>query len=398
VGGVIGGRCLYPRSPMRTGDAPLCRGQTRWLSAVAGSSVAGVEMHLRGVCLPAREPVELWTDHGRISRSPVPGARTIAGDGFVVPGLVDMHSHPGAPEPGLPLDEAVLRADLLAHRDAGVTAVRVAGAPGRLPGWVGEDPELPRVISAGPWLSTPGLFFPSWGRAVAETELPDAAAEEAAAGDGWVKLRGDWIVDEETVAEPRLLPADVLAETVRRVHQVGARVAIHAMHETACRTAVEAGVDSLEHGMWLDHDLLPRMAAQGTALVPTYTPWAGQMAEIRALGPPARQWFLDGYARLGPLTVAAHAAGVAVLAGTDFRPHGTIAAEVRHLITGGLPADAALGAACWTAREFLGLPGLDDGAPADFVVYDRDPAADLHVLDHPARIVLRGRLVSPAPR
>jgi imidazolonepropionase-like amidohydrolase len=180
------------------------------------------------------------------------------------------------------------------------------------------------------------------------------------------------------------------------VHQAGGRVAIHAMHEIACRRAVEAGVDSLEHGLWLDSGLLPRMAAQGTALVPTYTPWAGQMEEILALRPPAREWFLDGYARLGPLTVAARAAGVAVLAGTDFRPHGTIAAEVRHLAAGGLPPEAALGAACWTAREFLGLPGLDDGARADFVVFDRDPVADLHVLDHPARVVLGGRLASPA--
>ena len=210
-------------------------------------------------------------------------------------------------------------------------------------------------------------------------------------------LTGDWIVDEETVADPRLLPADVLARAVRRVHEAGGRVAIHAMHDVACRRAVEAGVDSLEHGMWLAHDLLPRMAAQGTALVPTYTPWAGQMEEIRALRPPAREWFLDGYARLGPLTVAAHAAGVPVLAGTDFRPHGTIAAEVRYLAAGGLPPEAALGAACWTARAFLDLAGLEDGAPADFVVYDRDPLADLDELDRPAHVVLGGRLVSRAP-
>ena len=212
-----------------------------------------------------------------------------------------------------------------------------------------------------------------------------------------MKLRGDWIVDEQTVAEPRLLPADVLAAAVRRVHAAGGRVAIHAMHEVACCRAVEAGVDSLEHGMWLAHDLLPQMAAQGTALVPTYTPWAGQMDEIRALQPPAREWFLDGYARLGQLTVAAHAAGVAVLAGTDFRPHGTIAAEVRHLVSGGLSPEVAVGAACWTAREFLGLPGLDDGAPADFVVYDRDPVTDLDVLDRPAHVVLGGSLTGSGP-
>ncbi len=364
----------------------------------AGSSVSRVELHVRGVSLPGHRPVELWTNHGRISRSPVTGARTIADARFALPGLVDVHSHPGAPQPGQPLDELVLRADLLAHRDAGVTAVRVLGAPSRLPGWVGEDPELPLVISAGPWLSTPGLFFPGWGLEVAEADLADAAAEEAVAGDGWVKLRGDRIVDEETVAEPRLLPGGVLAAAVRRVHEVGGRVAIHAMHEVACRRAVEAGVDSLEHGMWLPHDLLSRMAAQGTALVPTYTPWAGQMKEILALRSPAREWFLDGYSRLGPLTVAANAAGVTVLAGTDFRPHGTIAAEVRHLAAGGLPPETALGAACWTAREFLGLPGLDDGAPADFVVYDRDPVADLYVLDHPAHVVLGGRIVCSAPR
>ncbi|HLH58777.1 MAG TPA: amidohydrolase family protein [Streptosporangiaceae bacterium] len=355
-----------------------------------------MELHVRGVFLPSREPAELWTDHGRISHRPVAGARTIASAGFVLPGLVDVHAHPGAPEPGRPLDEAMLRADLLAHRRAGVTAVRVAGSPGRLPGWVREDPDLPRVVSAGPWLSTPGLFFPGWGREVSEAELPEAATEEAVAADGWVKLRGDWVVDEETVAHPRLLPADVLAATVRRVHQAGGRVAIHAMHPVACCRAVEAGVDSLEHGLWLDHGLLPRMAAQGTALVPTYTPWAGQMAEIRALRSPAREWFLDGYGRLGPLTVAARAAGVPVLAGTDFRPHGTIAAEVRHLAGGGLPAGAAIGAACWTAREFLGLPGLDDGAPADFVIYGRDPAADLHVLDDPEHVVLGGRRVGGA--
>jgi imidazolonepropionase-like amidohydrolase len=234
------------------------------------------------------------------------------------------------------------------------------------------------------------MFFPGWGREVAEADLPDAAAEEALAGDGWVKLRGDWIVDEETHAAPRLLPPEVLAVTVRRVHEVGGRVAIHAMHADTCRWAVEAGVDSLEHGLWLDHALLPRMAAQGTALTPTYTPWAGQMDGIRELRSPAREWFLDGYARLGPLTVAAHAAGVTVLAGTDFRPHGTIAAEIRHLAAGGLPPEVAVGAACWTARAFFGLSGLDDGAPADFVVYDSDPIVDLTVLDRPVHVVLNG--------
>jgi imidazolonepropionase-like amidohydrolase len=355
-----------------------------------------VELHVRGTRLPDRQPVELWTDRGRISFAPVPGARTIAAAGFILPGLVDAHTHPGGPGPGQPLDEALLRVDLAAHQAAGVTALRAMGASARLPGWVAGAPGLPQVITTGPWLSTPGLFFPGVGRVVPEADLPAAAAQEAAA-DGWVKLRGDFIVDEQTHGAPALLPQEVLAATVRQVHQAGGRVAIHALHVQTCQRAVRAGVDSIEHGLWLDHDLLPQMAAQGTALTPTFTAWAGLAAGIGQLGQPARDWFSGGIARLGPLTVAAHAAGVTVLAGTDFRPHGMIAAEVRHLTACGLPPAVALGAACWTAREFLGLPGLADGAPADFVVYDRDPLADLGVLDHPVHVVRGGRPAAREP-
>lgn len=350
-------------------------------------------LHLRGQALPNGHKVELWTDGDRITYTRLPGARTLADKAVILAGLVDVHTHPGAGVPGEPLDEETLRADLLAHRDAGVTAVRVLGAPTRLPAWVHEDAELPRVLSAAPWLSTPGLFFPGWARYVDEDDLPDAAAEEAKA-HGWVKLRGDWIVDEETHAHPRILPATVMDETVRRVHDAGGRVAIHAMHATTCAAAVDAGVDSIEHGLWLDHSLLPRMAAQGTALAPTYTVWAAQLDAMRGLESPAREWFLNGHARLGPLTVAAHRAGVTVLAGTDSAPPGNLATEVRHLAAGGLPTDVALGAACWAARAFLGLPGLEEGAPADLVLYDRDPLADLTVLDHPAHVILRGNLVA----
>ena len=59
---------------------------------------------------------------------------------------------------------------------------------------------------------------------------------------------------------------------------------------------------------------------------------------------------------------------------------------MRELARYGMPADDALGAASWRAREWLGLDAaLDEGAPADFVVYDRDPLADLSALRTPKR-------------
>ena len=60
----------------------------------------------------------------------------------------------------------------------------------------------------------------------------------------------------------------------------------------------------------------------------------------------------------------------------------------------GLPASDALGAASWRARAWLGWNAtLDEGAPADFVVYPRNPLDDLGVLREPTAVVLRGRLV-----
>ena len=61
----------------------------------------------------------------------------------------------------------------------------------------------------------------------------------------------------------------------------------------------------------------------------------------------------------------------------------------------GLPTDYVLGAASWRGRAWLGWnAGLDEGDPADFVVYPRDPVADLSVLQEPAVVVLRGSVVA----
>ncbi|MFE9454121.1 hypothetical protein [Streptomyces sp. NPDC006739] len=84
---------------------------------------------------------------------------------------------------------------------------------------------------------------------------------------------------------------------------------------------------------------------------------------------------------------AAHEAGVTILAGT-------VISEIEWLVRAGLSREAALGAASWSARSYLGLPGLVDQAPADLVVYDTDPTLDTSALAHPSRIILRGRVIA----
>ncbi len=344
---------------------------------------------VRGTTLPDREHRTLVIDGDRLHVDERSTVELVSDGGWILPGLVDAHTHPGSEQPNSEYSDANLRQHLLDHRDAGVLLVRAPGSVEHVPAWVDEDPDLPRMHSAGHWLVQPGTFFEGAGRKVTHDELVTAAVEEATASSGWCKVVGDWRPGDPVV------PVEVLTELVTAVHAIGGRVAVHAQTEAGCHNAVMAGADSLEHGMHLDPSLLDRMAAQGTALVPTLTTFSKMSATVAKLERSALgDWLLAGWAGLAPTTLAAHEAGVTVLAGTDSVPFGEITSEVDWLLTAGLPAEVAVGAASWTAREWLGLPGrISDGVPADLVIYEEDPLVNPGVLAHPKRIILKGRVV-----
>ena len=86
-------------------------------------------LRIQGYALPEGEPIDLYADGDRWTTDPVPDSELVA-TGWILPGLVDAHTHPGAEEPGKPLDEVILRDDLRAHLAAGVTMIRSPG-PGR---------------------------------------------------------------------------------------------------------------------------------------------------------------------------------------------------------------------------------------------------------------------------
>lgn len=92
-------------------------------------------------------------------------------------------------------------------------------------------------------------------------------------------------------------------------------------------------------------------------------------------------------------------AGVRVYAGTDAGSvikHGRIGEEILELHQAGLPPAAALDAACWSAREWLGADGISEGASADVVLYANDPRASLEAVLKPQCTVLRGHLSGSA--
>lgn len=343
---------------------------------------------VRGIALPSGDAVDLYAAGDRWTTDPVAGAELVA-EGWLLPGLVDAHTHPGAEAPGKPLDEAVLREDLREHVAAGVTLIRAPGLAGDPPGWFGRDDDVPRAVHAGPWIAQHGQFFDGWGRRAGLGELPEMAAAQAAR-TGWAKVIADWQPGDA------VLPVDILRQVVAAVHAAGGRVAVHSQHAEGGAAAVAAGVDSLEHGMGLDPALLPQMARQGTALTPTLSVITGSLAEVRQRPDgPRKQWYLAGATVHGQLAASAAEAGVTLLAGTDSRPCGRVINEIRALADAGVPTQLAIGAGSWAARSYLGIAGLGEGAPADAVVYDCDPRRDLGQLASPRAVILRGRIQQP---
>lgn len=346
-------------------------------------------LKVRGIGLPEREEVVLQIDGDQLRTVSVGrGDEFVIDGGWMLPGLVDVHTHPGTEKPGDEFDQALFRKHMIEHRNAGVLAARSPGSADRVPGRGHDDVDLPRLVTGGRWLATPGKFFEGFGRDIAEADLAAAAVEEARASSGWCKIIGDWLPGTPPV------PLKVLTTAVNAVHSIGGRVAVHCQTAEGCTNAVLAGVDSLEHGMHLDHALLPRMAEQGTALVPTFTAFAKTVEQL-GRGEPEhiREWLQSGWDGLAETARAAHEAGVTVLAGTDSKPCGDIVGEINWLIRAGLPPAVAVGAGSWTARSWLGLPGLTNGGWADIVAYDTDPTENPDVLSQPSRIVLRGRII-----
>lgn len=350
--------------------------------------------HLRGVVLPDGREQDLWTDGDRISLTPVEGARTLEG-AFVLPGLVDAHCHPGIGVDGpVTLDEALEQART--DRDAGTLLIRDCGVPIDTRPLQQRD-DLPRIIRCGQHIALPKRYIPNLGIDLDHPgQLPEAAAEQAAAGDGWVKLVGDWI-DRGAGDLTPLWPDDVLADAVKVAHDAGARVTAHVFGEAALPGLIDAGIDCLEHGTGLDRELLDRMAQQGTALVPTLINIENfpGIAEQAAKYPTYAAHMRSLHAGVGEMIGAAMDAGVDIYAGTDaggMVAHGKLADEVSALHRAGMSAEQALGAASWAGRAWLGYDGIADGAQADLVVFDADPREDVEVLRSPRHILLRGRL------
>jgi imidazolonepropionase-like amidohydrolase len=357
--------------------------------------------HLHGPVLVGPDEIvpEAWVIGGRVTFDRPAGVtdRLQDVDGWVLPGLVDAHCHVGLDTRGA-VPEDVAERQARTDRDVGTLLIRDCGSPADTR-WMDAREDLPRVIRAGRHLARTRRYLRGLGNEIEPEQLPEYAVEQARRGDGWVKLVGDWI-DRGIGDLAPCWPFDVLKTAIAAAHAEGARVTAHCFGEDCLPGLLAAGVDCIEHASGLDDDTRGEAARRGVAIVPTLV----NIANFPAFASAAEEKFPVYAAHMLRLhrqryatVAAAYETGVPVFVGTDAGgslPHGLVAREVAELVTAGLPPVAALDAACWGARSWLGRPALEEAAPADLVVYGEDPRTDVRVLAHPRLVVLRGRMVT----
>ncbi|OYN91360.1 amidohydrolase family protein [Parenemella sanctibonifatiensis] len=353
-------------------------------------------LRIRGRLTDSGEPAALWLDGGRIGSEPVRGARDLPGQWWISPGLVDAHCHIGLAGGGR-VDAATVKTQAETELAAGVTFLRDAGSPAPT-AWVSGRTGMPTIIRAGRHIARPKRYLRHFGAEVQPEDLVAEVERQVANGDGWIKLVGDWI-DREVGDLTPLWPIDIATAAIDRAHELGAKVTAHCFSEQSVQELVRAGLDCVEHGTGLDAETIELMASRSVALVPTMANLEN-FPDIAASGEAKFPTYAAHMRALfdSRLQVIGQAveAGVQVYAGTDaggVMPHGLIAREVE-LMASVMGAEAAVAAASWQARTWLGAPGLAAGDPADLVLYADDPRQDPRVLRDPAYVIVDGLVVA----
>jgi imidazolonepropionase-like amidohydrolase len=356
---------------------------------------------------------------GRLSTMPAPaGSREIDLQGrFLMPGLIDAHAHL-AEYPRVVLGEGVerLHSGVQGHLVAaearkalrmGITTLRDVGARGntiltlrqamRHGAFLG-----PRILTCGRIVSatSPGgrHFEGMYREADGPDDMRRAAREQMRRGADFVKIMvtGARSVELENPNPPQLTRKELRA-LVDEVHRQGYLVAAHCEGLEGTALAIEEGVDTIEHGFYLNQrpELLKAMTSKHQTLVPTLS----FLRDVVASGEWSDELMERGRYNVDEAhktLVAALDAGVAIAMGFDSAPEEQAAGELREMVEAGMPNTAALVAATSAAATALGLDALigtiEEGKMADLIVVEGDPLTSIDHLTDPARVrlVLRG--------
>ncbi|MEE2568523.1 amidohydrolase family protein [Pseudarthrobacter sp. J64] len=346
---------------------------------------------------PGSERRRLWSVDGRLTFNRPEDAPDLVLDGWVLPGFVDAHCHIGL-GPGGAVDPETAEGQARADLAAGTLLIRDAGSPADTR-WLQGRRDVPVIIRAGRHIARSRRYLRGFAEEVEPDALVEAMRKQARAGDGWVKLVGDWIDRGAGDLAPSF-PADVVRDAVSAAHDEGARVTAHCFGEQSLDDMLDAGIDCVEHATGLLPRHIPRFVEQGVPIVPTLInidTFPGIAAQAEPKFPRYAAHMMALWVRRNERVREAFEAGIRIFAGTDAGSvirHGRIADEILALHRAGLPMSAALDAAAWAARDWLGAEGVAENAPADVVVCRDDPRTVPGTITDLGYVVLGGQVVA----
>lgn len=311
-----------------------------------------------------------------------------------------------------------------AHRAlaAGFTTLRVMGHRGagevELRDFIQEGLAVgPRLLVAPWWITmTNGhgdLFFPpytrreQWDTADGVDECRKLVRLQAKAGADFIKVMASGGMSKGEQPHWPNYSVDELTTIVETAHELDLRVAAHALSAEGIRRSLAAGVDSIEHGSYLEEDMAAEMAERGTFLVPTmaFNDWCQREGTSRGLTPQGVADLSEAHDRTIESFALARAAGVRVVLGTDSSgtlcPFGAQARELELYVRYGMSTEEALTTATAHAAALLDRPeigSLRPGAVGDVLVVEGDVLADISLVAQPGTIrhvVRAGRDMSP---
>jgi imidazolonepropionase-like amidohydrolase len=345
----------------------------------------------------------------------------------LLPGLIDAHVHlaySGAIESrAFRAEASELSYPRLALRAAkharetlewGVTAVRDLNAPG------GTIIDLREAINAGdvigPRVSACGLGLSitsghmdkgGWGDHATlrdmtapcdgPLEFRAGVREQVKRGADCIKINlcGGSFRDWRHPYKQEMTDDEIRA-AINEAHRLERHVAAHTSGGPSVTTAVRAGLDSVEHGRWLDDECVEAMVEHGCFYVPTLRvqenhfehPW-----EVQGVGANGRKWLELGREAMWESLTRARKAGVKIVTGTDagfMLPHGlSNHLEIELLVRGGLGVLEAITAATSTAAALLGfyeVGSLKPGQIADMVIVNGNPLEDVRILQDQSKL------------
>ena len=206
----------------------------------------------------------------------------------------------------------------------------------------------------------------------------------------------------DEVDTPQLTPAE-MAALVDETHRLRKKVAVHCHGDQAAKEAIEAGVDSIEHGSFMKPDTLTLMKNKGTYLTPTLMATEWIMGKIDNYPPALQAKAKAAGAARSDMFRNAVKMGVKISFGTDAAvfPHGQNAKEFKLMVDLGMQPIDALKAATGNAADLFGIAQktgtLEKGELADVIAMPGDPTADITATERVSFVMKEGKIMRNGP-